>query len=99
MASIVVNDHKVTAISYVDINSNLGSKVDFRILSLDLGYPTISVVHDLAMSSWKAGKYGSLLYYKHILFSIRPQISNKDQNKARSHIWNFVFTHEVKTLR
>ena len=61
MASIVVIDRKVTAVSHVDINSGLRSVVDFRILSLDLGYPTITVVHDLTASSWKAGKYGMLL--------------------------------------
>ena len=56
MASIVVNNHKVTAVSHVDSNVKSKSMLDFRILSLDLGYPTISVVHDLTESAWKAGK-------------------------------------------
>ena len=47
----------MTAVSHVDINSSGKSVIDFRILSLDLGYPTITVVDDLTTSAWKAGKY------------------------------------------
>ena len=57
MASIAVNGFKVTAVSHVVIDNKGRSEVDFRIVGVDLGYPTITVVDDLTTSSWKVGKY------------------------------------------
>ena len=52
-ASIVVNDTKVSAISYMK-SELFSSKVDFRVLHPSAGFPTISVTDDI--SSWNVGR-------------------------------------------
>ena len=47
-------DQKVTAISKIKLQDSYRSGIDFRILSKDIGFPTIKVDDDV--SSWKPGK-------------------------------------------
>ena len=54
-ASIVANDKKVTAVSYISAQNSGDSVIDFHILSQSVGYPTLTVVDDI--SSWQPGEF------------------------------------------
>ena len=52
-ANIVLNGKKITAISVIK-DARSKNMVDFRIMDLSVGFPTISVIDDV--SSWHVGK-------------------------------------------
>ena len=55
-ANIVVDDKKITAVSCIRCNEATPWKAvpQFHILDLDVGFPTLSVAHNV--SSWNVGK-------------------------------------------
>jgi hypothetical protein len=53
MSSIFYKNKKITAVCYILPNRNYESFVDLRVITTDVGYPDITVTHDI--SSWKAG--------------------------------------------